>query len=845
MVAKSVSARLGFTEGPQYPQAMIEHWQSLQQPSAAGAYTGEFPLPDLSTGLDKHFEAMAQDLAGPALALLDDFARFELPPLDSLPDNIIWQEGWTCYPWDGPPRGAAPDEDVLVFDVETWVAQGEWPILAAAIGKHGVYVWLHPAIVSGKWEQKLIPIGTGRVVIGHNAGYDRIRVQDEYQFGRPNLWVDTLSMHSTLYGIASGQRWWHVKQRVHGETPYTPPWADAGAPNSLIDAYNYAVYRTESLLNPDVPYMTVEDKAIRGLFVNAKEVEEFMVCRHDLVKYAMRDVWFTTKLFQHLWFRFCAAFSSRVPVVGMMLLGTNFLPIKPDWQQWVEHVERVYAEYNDRAKQLLLQLAERRAAEGSTGDAWDSQLDWTPIPRGKLKGKPEWYKGVAKLSVKSRLAHILLKLEWEGQPIVYCHERGWCYQNAVGQLIKVPHKDGIEFNVGQLLTADFANYMEAGVLTSRQPEAKQILEIAVAVSYWTSVRSRVKQQLAIYVNDWQMIIPCLIPRGTISGRTVENLWNTVCSPKPNKIGSELKARIQAPPGWRFVHADFTGQEITIASIYADAFSNAPVGATPLSMMVLTGNKSAGTDPHSMLAKQVGISRSDAKTAAFSILYGGGVKRVASVLRNNPLLSEEQAISLAKELLRVKKGVKGPDGLWRDGTDSDAFNFMTQIANSECPTLPLFGTKISTALRPDACYDDFITARMNWTIQASGAEILAGFYVAVEWLFKRYGVRGRFIWSLYDEMLSMVHADDAHLAAWCYQVAHLWVWALLRQRLGQHEMPASTAYFPDITIGSVYRKEANQSTVTPSNPDGDPTNDISLTPAECITQQVWDLLWTTH
>ena len=41
-----------------------------------------------------------------------------------------------------------------------------------------------------------------------------------------------------------------------------------------------------------------------------------------------------------------------------------------------------------------------------------------------------------------------------------------------------------------------------------------------------------------------------------------------------------------------------------------------------------------------------------------------------------------------------------------------------------PTLPGLGTKISTALRPAAVGDDFHTGRINWSIQASGAEMLA-------------------------------------------------------------------------------------------------------------------------
>lgn len=44
--------------------------------------------------------------------------------------------------------------------------------------------------------------------------------------------------------------------------------------------------------------------------------------------------------------------------------------------------------------------------------------------------------------------------------------------------------------------------------------------------------------------------------------------------KINRVGSELKAMIRAPPGYHFVGADVDSEELWIAALYADArFAN--------------------------------------------------------------------------------------------------------------------------------------------------------------------------------------------------------------------------------------------------------------------------------
>jgi DNA polymerase gamma 1 len=52
--------------------------------------------------------------------------------------------------------------------------------------------------------------------------------------------------------------------------------------------------------------------------------------------------------------------------------------------------------------------------------------------KGKYAKVPNWYRPFVKdpdteIGVKSRLAHLLLKLEWEGKPLTWIEGEGWCY----------------------------------------------------------------------------------------------------------------------------------------------------------------------------------------------------------------------------------------------------------------------------------------------------------------------------------------------------------------------------------------------------------------------------------
>jgi DNA polymerase gamma 1 len=484
-------------------------------------------------------------------------------------------------------------------------------------------------------------------------------------------------------------------------------------------------------------------------------------------------------------------------------------------------------------------------------DPWMSQLDWTPRGyAGKYAYMPKWAsKYLAddheRITTKANVSHLLLKLKWEESPIMLTKSKGWCYHSEEGRLEKIPHPKGNDDNVGVLLSKDFLVDMENGRLSSDLPEAKRALDIANATSYWTSVRKRVHDRIFLDVKNphgesWYMMMPEIIAHGTVTRRTVESLMVTMCSTKPHRIGTELKTRIQCPPGWKIVGADFDGQELQIASIYADAWEGGFIGASPMAHTVLSGAKEKGTDAHTKLAKAINTNRDVAKGVGFAMLYGAGVRTIANTIKKT--YKDRGATELRQfgnRALAFKKGQKTPDGHYEGGSDSGCYNYMENIAlRTKCPTLPCLGTKISTALRPDAVGNDFHTGRINWTIQSSGAEMLAVILTATHWLARKFKIPAQFILSIHDEVWWMVPEKYAESFAVVFQMAHLYSWARFQASVKMCDVPISRAFFSSVAIDDRLRKSVHECTKTPSNPLGDKEPDGSEFSMSQMAQLGW-------
>jgi len=831
-------------------------------------YDGPLPLPNLKgEELREHFENIARKQVGEYRDLAQEFAVATLPDLPP-PDKLVFKPGWTRYTkvrgrWktESVPY---PLEKAFTFDTETFVHGGAFPIIGTALSAKAAYIWLaseliDPSLPEDEWDQyELIPVGRNRFIAGHNISYDRVRAQEGYNLEQTkpeNFYFDTLSAHIGVSGLAGGQRWLYVLAGKDPEdlTPeekrklrYAPKWLDEGSTNSLIATYNFHVYEVRKYFGENAQPLGVGDKAVRDIFVKATHLSQIKQMLTEAVDYAIKDAFYTAELFQALWPKYLNSTPSMVALCGHYHLNGSIVPLVPDWESWIQGVERTFEEHNNEMTQICKDLvwanyeewrehyfAETGMAESWVAkDPWLSQLDWNvKSEKGKYAHVPNWVRPFIKdpdekIGVKSNLSHLLLKLTWEGTPMILTRDMGWCYHDETGTLTKIPHPKGGGDNVGGVLSKDFVDDMKVGRLNSDLPEAKRALEIANSVSYWTSVRKRVMDRIFLraanpHGADALVTLPEILCHGTVTRRTVESLMVTMCSTKSWRIGTELKSRVQAPDGWKIVGADFDGQEMQIAAIYSDKWEGGHVGCSPFGYNVLSGSKEAGTDPHSALAKLAGVDRDTAKIAGFAILYGAGVRAVQTYIRRKfPEKSPTEVKNFAYRMLEGKKG-RSRNGLYEGGSDSGCFNFMEEIAmRSRVPQLPCLGTKISTAMRPAAVGDDFKTGRVNWTIQSSGAEILSIMLTAVHWLAEEYKIPCRFVLSIHDEIWFMTPDRYAEQFAVLFQIAHMYTWALFHSAVGIPDLPLSRAYFSSVAIDDRLRKSPREKTTTLSNPGGD-------------------------
>ncbi|KAJ1913904.1 DNA-directed DNA polymerase gamma mip1 [Mycoemilia scoparia] len=432
---------------------------------------------------------------------------------------------------------------------------------------------------------------------------------------------------------------------------------------------------------------------------------------------------------------------------------------------------------------------------------------------------------------------------------------------------KVPHKDGANARCCNPLAKGYQSAIEKGTLSSEYPNAKKAMSMEMMCSYWTSAKERVKSQLVVWddevnnpdnVNDdggyldlgfpkanntdtkqdtnsgdkddkddkdgCGVILPQIVPMGTVTRRAVESTWMTASNPKKNKIGSELKSLVKAPRGYSFVGADVDSEELWISSLIGDSQFGAH-GATALGYMTLQGTKASGTDMHSVTARILGIDRGSAKIFNYARIYGAGVKYATGVLMEfNPGMDEDTARKKAEQLYMATKGQK-ERGLtyfvrpfWYGGTESYMFNELEGIVLSKNPRTPVLSCGITETLQQDKLGLKYMTSRVNWVVQSSGVDYLHMLLVSMHYLIHKYQIDARFVISVHDEIRYLVKDDDRFRAALALQVSNLWVRSLFSYKLGMPNLPQSVAFFSAVDLDHVFRKEVDVGCVTPTNPD---------------------------
>ncbi|PNP48989.1 hypothetical protein TGAMA5MH_00148 [Trichoderma gamsii] len=868
-----------------------------------------FDLPKLhGDTLDEHFYKLGIDCAGSHLQYAKEFACANVP---LRPKRWMRQSGWTKYYPDGRTESVeAPNEEMLSFDTEVMWKESPYAVMACAVSPTAWYSWLSPWLLGESTEDKhLIPLGdptTDRIVVGHNVGYDRARILEEYNLKQTRTgFLDTMSLHVAVNGMCSQQRptWVKAKknretrERIAGETvdhgmvellsnssmhEEEELWVEKSSINSLRDVAKFH-------LNVTI------DKAIRDDF-GELDRDGVMEKLDQLLEYCAADVSVTHRVYQAILPSFLEVCPHPVSFAALRHLSSVILPVNDTWNSYIANAEATYQKLSASVHERLVALAEKALEikdhpEIWQNDPWMMQLDWSgqeirmvkgkrkndpprPAARQKKPGMPKWYKDLfakndapINLSIRTRIAPLLLKLAWDGHPLFWSNQYGWVFRvdpDAVStytaklmseclfddsdpdlrddykhSYFKLPHKDGPTARCANPMAKGYLNYFENGTLSSEYEYAKEALEMNASCSYWMSARDRIMSQMVVYEKDLPeakkdgentqgFILPQIVPMGTITRRAVENTWLTASNAKKNRVGSELKSMVKAPAGYCFVGADVDSEELWIASLVGDATFKIH-GGNAIGFMTLEGTKAAGTDLHSRTASILGISRNQAKIFNYGRIYGAGLKFAATLLRQfNPKLSEAETTEIAQRLYANTKGIKtnrktiNKRLFWRGGTESFVFNKLEEFAEQDWARTPVLGAGITQALMSRfVSKGGYLPSRINWAIQSSGVDYLHLLIVSMDYLIRRFNLDARLAISVHDEVRYLVKSEDKYKAALALQVANIWTRAMFAQQVGINDLPQSCAFFSAIDIDHVLRKEVDMDCITPSHPDAIP------------------------
>ncbi|CAI4859769.1 CBM_collapsed_G0055680.mRNA.1.CDS.1 [Saccharomyces cerevisiae] len=87
---------------------------------------------------------------------------------------------------------------------------------------------------------------------------------------------------------------------------------------------------------------------------------------------------------------------------------------------------------------------------------------------------------------------------------------------------------------------------------------------------------------------------------------------------------------------------------------------------------------------------------------------------------------------------------------------------------------------------------------------------------MEYIIKKYNLEARLCISIHDEIRFLVSEKDKYRAAMALQISNIWTRAMFCQQMGINELPQNCAFFSQVDIDSVIRKEVNMDCITPSN-----------------------------
>jgi len=607
--------------------------------------------------------------------------------------------------------------------------------------------------------EKVFPFPSGRVIIGQNsASYDRRYLSSEYALDTSSYFLDTMQLGNIMHGMSDEDdneiyQQWRTFEKMHRDGKGVPQWHSRISPLGLEELVGFHL---------GTEWAKKIDKTIRDEYV----ADPSRVSARTLVDYCLTDVEVTHQLASVLFPKVSQLFClNPITWLGMGTLNNSKYYLK-DWQDFQAKSE---AEYQNNLERLLT-LREKLIGLADQKDF--PALEWDLFKSGKNKGRIKWVANLTESPFSSATDIQLLRLQWQGKPITYkpgAKTANW-WAEIEGEAIALPHPTGdARLNLGTPLCKDYRGYAESGMLSSAilpQEKLVKMLDILGANTQWTAYRKRyatVYSQPLDSSSNIDISVADFNGCGTVSRRAKSPLWVVLPKENDNKIGSQVMDQIVAPPGYKLVSADFVSQESRIAVMLADTKAGRH-GSCEWAEAVLNGNKSLGTDCHTMTSKRVGTSRRDAKDINFLLQYGGGLQKLITYIRLSKGCSLEEATQIGTEFMVWYNKIEVAGSIKATLSNLTSRPSMrTYLLGVKCPDT------LDASFVPDR-RRSFITTRNNWHIQSAGQDELHTLIFLIQHFARKAGLTIYFACAIHDQVSFFVRDEDTKAIAEIFDVA---------------------------------------------------------------------------
>lgn len=272
-----------------------------------------------------------------------------------------------------------PTETTVIFDCETFVKSGNLAILATFFSERGYYIWVHEAFnnTSLEYKPQLLDLGpVVKICIGVNVNFDAARVKETYLLQKPSItYIDTRSMFNVCHGLTSDLM---MLFDTYKWNESMNPYCKYGSKASMLDSYNFYFRESEP--------MEEGSKAVRDVFVNCETINEMCEVaggKDILYEYAIKDTYYTFKIFKKVIHEFLYYAPNPTHLSAMAILGSPKPTLDNNWHEWVSHCEELFEESLETITSSLSQMAldlmtefQENDAMDTDSDPWNKYLSW-------------------------------------------------------------------------------------------------------------------------------------------------------------------------------------------------------------------------------------------------------------------------------------------------------------------------------------------------------------------------------------------------------------------------------------------------------------------------------------